>query len=197
MTKDVAVVPKRSKSKDLWKIGKPQLHVVLSPEEDRILEQLRIHYQDPMNSFGPPPSKADTIRQLLRDAHDRVRLKEYETITGMFNRVIGALDSMLAQQSTFRTDLTRDVMRLVERAGNSADRVTMVMENATEKIGSRVENSIAITRQMEMDLKDQLAAANKMLYATLLRVKIEQAYLSPHILETLKEGLKQAGLSGV
>jgi hypothetical protein len=36
-----------------------------------------------------------------------------------------------------------------------------------------------------------------MAYATLLRLKIEQAYLAPHIKETLLEGLKQAGLSGV
>jgi hypothetical protein len=36
-----------------------------------------------------------------------------------------------------------------------------------------------------------------MLYSTLIRIKIEQAYLAPHIKETLLAGLKQCGLAEV
>ena len=181
--------PKPTRAKNKYREGKLIFQAPLSVEEDRMLTKVQEAWK--------LPSKAEAFRWMLKDCHERTTMREHETILGMFGKVQGAMESLLADQSQFRTDLTRDVMRLVERAGNAADRITLVTEAATEKIGSRVENSIAITRQMELDLKEQLGAGNKMAYATLLRIKIEQAYLAPHIKETLLEGLKQAGLSGV
>ena len=189
MSIDKAEHQQRNKAKDLWREGKPQFHTVLSPEESRQFEMVQVAWQ--------LSSKAETFRWMLKDCHERTTTREHENILGMFRKVLGAMESLLADQSQFRTDLTRDVMRLVERAGNAADRITVVSEAATEKIGTRVENSIAITRQMEIDLKEQLAAAVKLLCATLVRMKIEQAYLPDHVKDALKEGLKQSGLLGV
>ena len=169
--------------------GNQHMDVLLSHEESRMLVKIQEAWR--------LPSKTETFRWMLKDCHERTTTQEHQTILDMFGGVQGAMESLLADQSQFRTDLTRDVMRLVERAGNSADRITLVTEAATEKIGSRVENSIAITRQMEIDLKEQLGAANKMLWATLLRMSIEQGYLPVEIQETIKEGLTRAGLGGV
>ena len=196
MVIDKAAHAKRNKTKDLWREGKPQFHTVLSNEESMQFDLVQAAWK--------LPSKAETFRWMLKDCHERTTTIARQTIVDVLNGirqdmadVRATVASVSNEQDRFRTDLTRDVMRLVERAGNAADRITMVTETATERIGGRVENSIAITRQMEMDLKEQLAAANKMLYATLLRIKIEQAYLPPHIKETLIEGMKQAGLAAV
>lgn len=181
--------PKSKKVRNKTREGKPQFNMPLSAEEGRIFSLIQAAWN--------LPSKAETFRWMLKDCHERTTTKEHETIVGMFGRVLGAMESLLADQSQFRTDLTRDVMRLVERAGNAADRITLVSEAATEKIGSRVENSIAITRQMELDVKEQLSAANKMLFSALVRMKIEQAYLPDHVKAAIKEGLSQSGLAGV
>ena len=196
MATDKAAPIKRNKTKDLWREGKPQFHTVLSNEESMQFDLVQAAWK--------LPSKAETFRWMLKDCHERTTTIARQTIVDVLNGirqdmadVRATVASVSNEQDRFRTDLTRDVMRLVERAGNSADRITLVTEAATEKIGSRVENSIAITRQMEIDLKEQLAAANKMLYSTLIRIKIEQAYLATHIKETLLAGLKQVGLSEV
>lgn len=189
MPTDKAAPVKRSKSKDLWREGKPQFHTVLTAEEARQFDMIQAAWN--------LPSKAEAFRWMLKDCHERTTTREHETIVGMFGKVLGAMESLLSEQTQFRTDLTRDVLRLVERAGGAADRITLVSEAATEKIGARVESSIAITRQMELDLKEQLAAANKMLFSLLIRIKSEQAFLRPEVKDVLTEALKQSGLSGV
>ena len=187
MAKEADVKTRRNSNKA--RSSKTQFNMPLSVEEARQFDMIQAAWS--------LPSKAETFRWMLKDCHERTTTKEHETILGMFGQVRGALESLLVEQSQFRTDLTRDVMRLVERAGNAADRITLVSEAATEKIGSRVENSIAITRQMELDLKEQLAAANKMLFSALVRMKVEQAYLPDHVKAAIKEGLNRSGLAGV
>ena len=184
-----AATVKRRKTKDLWREGKPQFHTVLSAEEARQFDLIQTAWE--------LPSKAEAFRWMLKDCHERTTIREHETIAGMFGRVLGVMESLVVSQAQFRTDLTRDVMRLVERAGNAADRITLVTEAATEKIGSRVENSIAVTRQMEIDLKEQLAAANKLAFSILIRLKAEQAFLPPNVKEVLGEALRQSGLAGI
>lgn len=189
MTKNPEPKSKRKQTNNSRRLGKQRFEHVLSESEAQLFDRLQLAWN--------LPNKAETFRWMLRDCHERATTREHETIIGMFQKVLGAMESLLGEQAQFRTDLTRDVLRLVERAGGAADRITLVSEAATEKIGARVENSIAITRQMELDLKEQLAAANKMLYSLLIRIKSEQAFLQPQVKEVLAEALKQSGLSGI
>jgi hypothetical protein len=196
MTSGKEQLGKPNKIKNWERKGRTQVNLALTPEETQKLSII----QQAWNL----PTKAETFRWMIADCHERTTTIARQTIVDVLNGirqdmadVRATVASVLNDQNLFRTDLTRDVMRLVERAGASADRISVVTEAATGKMGSRIENSIAITRQMEIDIKDQLRAANQMLYATLVRIKIEQAYLAPHIKETLLEGLKREGLSGV
>lgn len=73
----------------------------------------------------------------------------------------------------------------------------MVSEAASERIRSRVENWIAITRQLELDVKEQLSTHSKLPFSFCIRMKVEQAYLPQDKKEVLLEALKQSGLSGI
>src|ERR1035438_6979513 len=190
-------IPRARTKKNLKKI---HFNQILTDEEEKRMEVLQV-------SWGLP-TRAETFRKMLSIAYEQNLTKEQVSFMEMFKTILSTLEGIHGQHEKFRADLTRDVRSFitkdlggaVSKVGNAADRITMVTENGTEKLGNRIEAGISITRQMELDLKHQLGAILKVSQASLIRYKVEQALVcqqDPDYKDVLERALAQTGLAGV